>query len=565
MELKRYILPIRRWWWLITAATLVAALSSFLATLRQPPVYQAITTLIVGRAIMDPNPSQTEFYLSQQLATNYADIANRDPVKNATKEALGLTWLPNYLAQAPPNGQFVEIIVTDTVPERAQAVANELANQLILLGPTSGQAEEKDRLEFVNRQLDTLEAQIDTTESEISKLQEELGDMVSARQISDTQNQIAGLQAKLASLQSNYASLLSNTESGALNILSVIEPAALPTTPIGPNKALTILLASAFGFLLSTGAAILLEYLDDTIKTSEDVDRVVQAPIIGYIADFNDEDGQRLLVAENPRHPIVEAYRSLRTNLEFAGVDEPLKSIFIASAESEDGKSSIAANLAVVMAQGEKSVIVMDADLRKPNLHTFFGVSNEYGLSDIFRGRLSVEEAMKEWRGQPISILTAGTPPPNPTELLGSRKMVEIMGRLESMADVVIIDGPPFVVADAAVLAARADGVLVVVRSGHTQQAAAKAMMEQIKRTGARVVGVAFNGVPRKGIGYFGGNPYYALDYYGDEAEDTTKELKPVSRGRSAIGTVQRFANGIKPNSKRAGILGDMKASRKND
>jgi polysaccharide biosynthesis transport protein len=565
MELKRYILPIRRWWWLITAATLVAAFSSFLATLRQPPVYQAITTLIVGRAIMDPNPSQTEFYLSQQLATNYADIANRDPVKNATKQALGLTWLPNYLAQAPPNGQFVEIIVTDTVPERAQAVANELANQLILLGPTSGQAEEKDRLEFVNRQLDTLEAQIDTTESEISKLQEELGDMVSARQISDTQNQIAGLQAKLASLQSNYASLLSNTESGALNILSVIEPAALPTTPIGPNKGLTILLASAFGFLLSTGAAILLEYLDDTIKTSEDVDRVVQAPIIGYIADFNEEDGQRLLAAENPRNPIVESYRSLRTNLEFAGVDEPLKSIFIASAESEDGKSSIAANLAVIMAQGEKSVIVMDADLRKPNLHTFFGVSNEYGLSDIFRGRLSVEEAMKEWKGQPISILTAGTPPPNPTELLGSRKMKEIMEKLESMADVVIIDGPPFVVADAAVLASRSDGVLVVVRSGHTEQAAAKAMMEQIKRTGARVVGVAFNRVPKKSIGYFGANPYYSFDYDGDEAAETTKELRPASRGRNAIGSVQRFANGIKSNSKRAGILGDIKASRKND
>jgi polysaccharide biosynthesis transport protein len=565
MELKRFILPLRRWWWLIAAATLVAALSSFIATLRQPPVYQAITTLIVGRAIMDPNPSQAEFYLSQQLATNYADMANRDPVRNATKEALGINWLPNYLAQAPPNGQFVEIIVTDTFPERAQAVANELANQLILLGPTSRQAEEKDRLEFVNRQLDTLEAQIDTTEAEISRLQEELGDMVSARQISDTQNQIAGLQGKLATLQSNYASLLSNTESGALNTLSVIEPAALPTRPIGPNKGLTILLAAAFGFFLSTGAALLLEYLDDTLKTSEDVERVIQAPIIGYITEMNEGDGEKLYVAENPRNPMVEAYRSLRTNLEFAGVDEPLKSIFVASAESEDGKSSVVANLAVVMAQGEKSVIVLDADLRKPTLHNFFEMSNDYGLSDIFRGRLALEDAMKEWKSQTIKVITAGTPPPNPTELLGSKKMREIMDRLETMADVVIIDGPPFVVADAAVLASRVDGVLVVVRSGHTQQASAKAMVEQIKRTGARVVGVALNRVPRKGGGYFTGNRYYTYDYYTDEDKEDTKELKPVGRGRSAINSVQRFTNGFRSNPKRSEVLREVEASRDND
>lgn len=564
MELKRFILPLRRWWWLVTAATLVAALSSFIATLRQPPVYQAITTLIVGRAIMDPNPSQAEFYLSQQLAANYADMANRDPVRNATKEALGLTWLPNYLAQAPPNGQFVEIIVTDTVPARAQAVANELANQLILLGPTSRQAEEKDRLEFVNRQLDTLETQIETTEAEISKLQEELGDMVSARQISDTQNQIAGLQAKLSTLQSNYASLLSNTERGALNTLSVIEPAALPTRPIGPNKSLTILLAAAFGFFLSTGAAFLLEYLDDTLKTSEDVERVVQAPIIGYIAEMNDDE-DKLHVAESPRNPIVEAYRTLRTNLEFAGVDEPLRSIFVASAESEDGKSSVAANLAVVMAQGEKSVIVLDADMRKPSLHTFFGMANDYGLSDIFRGRLSLEDAMKEWKAQAIRVITAGSPPPNPTELLGSRKMDEMLERLENMADVVIIDGPPFVVADAAVLAAKVDGVLVVVRSGGTQQASVKAMMEQIKRTGARVVGVALNRVPRKGGGYLVGNRYYAYGYYTEEDKEDTKELKPLGRGKSAFTSVQRFTNGFRSNPKRTEVLREVKASRDND
>src|SRR3990170_3981068 len=154
MELKRIIVPFLRWWWLITIATLLAAISSFLATLRQPSVYQASTILIVGRAIMDPNPSNNEFFLGQQLAANYAEIAKRDPVRNATKQALGLAWLPNYVARVTPNSQFIEISVTDTIPARAQAVANELARQLILRGPTSTQAEEQDRREFVNRQLD---------------------------------------------------------------------------------------------------------------------------------------------------------------------------------------------------------------------------------------------------------------------------------------------------------------------------------------------------------------------------------------------------------------------------
>jgi non-specific protein-tyrosine kinase len=537
MELRRYLLPLRRWWWLITAATLVAAISSFIATLRQPPVYQAITTLVVGRAIMDPNPSQNEFYLSQQLATNYADIANREPVRIATMEALGLTWLPSYLARTTPDSQFIEIVVTDTSPQRAQAVANELAHQLVLRGPTTGQPEEQDRTEFINQQLDTLEEQIATTEDEITRMQEELGDMVSARQIADTQNLISALQAKLTTMQGNYADLLANTESGAVNTLSVIETAALPTSPIGPNKAVTILLAAVIGFALSSGAAYLLEYMDDSVKSSEDVERITKSPIIGRILEIpGNSEGERLYVAENPRSPFVEPYRTLRTNLEFAGVDKPLRTIFVASAESEDGKSSVAANLAVVMAQGENRVILLDADMRKPNLHALFGLSNEYGLSDVFRGRISLEDAIKEWRGGQVKVITAGTPPPNPSELLGSRKMGEILAALADMGDVVVIDGPPFVVADAAVLAARVDGVLMVVRAGHTHQATLKMMVEQVARSGARVVGVALNRLPRKGAGTFG-VPYYSYyeNAYGGETEE-----RQVETGKPA-GWLQRM------------------------
>jgi capsular exopolysaccharide synthesis family protein len=558
MELKRYILPLQRWWWLILAATVIAALSSFLATMRQPPIYQAVTTLMIGRVISDPNPQSSEFYLSQQLAANYAEIANREPVRLATMQALGLSWLPQYLARATPNSQFIEIVVTDTVPERAQAVANELGHQLVLRGPTSSTAEDQGRQDFVNQQLNNLEVQINDTEDEITKLQDELGNMQSARQIADTQNQINALQNKLTTMQGNYASLLANTSSGAVNTLSIIEPAPLPVRPIGPNKGLSILLASAIGFVLSGSAAYLLEYLDDTLKTPEEVERFTGIPIIGTIVEMGHGNGNGLHVAENPRHPVVEAYRSLRTNLEFIGVDKPLRTLFVASSDTGEGKTSVASNLAVVMSQAEKKVIVMDADLRRPNVHNFFGMPNDYGLSDVFRGRLSIEEALKEWRGGDVSVITAGSPPPNPAELLGSKKMVQILARLQEIADVIIIDGPPFVVTDAAVLAAKVDGVLVVVRSGHARQPAVNGMMEQLRRSGARVVGIALNRVPRKAKGYYAAG-YYSSAYYSSSASE---ERASAPAERNAGPAENKSRNGMKFGLKRRGVLSDVDSSR---
>jgi non-specific protein-tyrosine kinase len=518
MEFKRYVLPLRRWWWLLLAATLIAALSSFLATLRQPPIYQTLTTLMIGQVIADPNPTSGEFYLGQQLAENYAEIANREPVRIATKQALGLNWLPDYRATALPNGQFIEIVVTDTSPERAQAVANELANQLIARSPTGNQSDELERKAFIQNQLDNLQLQITTTDDEIVQLREVLGEMDSARQIADTRSQLNALEAKLSDLQTIYSNLLANTQSGAINTISVIESAYLPTRPIGPYKMLIILLSAAVGLSLAIGAAYVLDYLDDTVKSPEDVDRLTNTPIIGYLTELDIENVGALYVADNPRHPSVEEIRTLRVNLEFASVDQPLKTIFVSSTEMEDGKTSVAANLAVVMSQAEKDVILLDADLRRPNVHNFFGLPNNYGLSDVFRGKLNLDEVLKEWTGGSVSVITAGDPPPNPAELLGSKKMAEVLEALEARADVVIIDGPPFIIADAPILASKVDGVLLIIRIGHSREPAIKSMMEQIDRAGAKVVGVALNRLPPKGIGYYAGTPYYS-DYYSDEQE----------------------------------------------
>lgn len=518
MELKKYIIPLRRWWWLLVAATMLAAVSSYLATLRQPPIYQTLTTLMIGQAITDPNPTGTEFNLSRQLAENYAEIANREPVRIATKEALGLTWLPDYRAIALPNGQFIEIVVTDTNQERAQAVAAELARQLILRSPTGSQSEEQDRQAFIQTQLDNLQQQIMETESEIQNLREVLGEMDSARQIADTRNQITALEAKLADLQSIYSGLLSNSQGGAVNTISVIEKAYLPEQPIGPNKILTILLSAAVGLSLGVLAAYILEYMDDTVKSPEEVAELTDAPIIGYLSENNIKDIGALYVAENPRHPSVEEIRTLRANLEFASVDQPLKTILVSSTEVEVGKTSVAANLAVAMSQAEKEVILLDGDLRRPNVHNFYGLPNNIGLSNVFRGEFSIDQVIKNWPDGTVSVIPAGNPPPNPSELLGSKKMTQILEVLERSADIVIIDGPPFIVADAPILASKVNGVLLIMQLGHTRVPAIKAMMEQIKRSGAKVVGVALNRLPARTVGYYTGNPNYST-YFSDDVE----------------------------------------------
>jgi capsular exopolysaccharide synthesis family protein len=524
MELKKYIFPLRKWWWLVVASTLIAAIFSLLSNLRQPTIYQARTTLMIGTTINNPNPSSSELYLGQQLAAAYADLANREIVRNATMNSLGMKGLPDYIARAIPNTQLIEITVNDTEPERAQRVANQLAAQLILLGPIGAQSEERGRQDFIHERLNNLEAQIQETEAEIEKLQEELANTFSAQQINEKQDQISSLESKLTTMENNYGLLLANTQKGAVNTLTIIESADLPSSPIGRMKGLTILLAAAVGFVLAACEAYLLEYLDDTLKSPDAVIRLFSAPVIGHI--FEQADGineNRLYDGDNPNHPITEPFRALRTTIDFAETGQPLKTILVTSPDIGDGKTSVAANLALSMAQRDKSVFLVDADLRKPKIHKLFNLANDKGLADVLFDRSAFNWRMGIKKVRKVDIVTAGNTPPDPAELLSSEKMDLFLSEVEDCADVVIIDGPPLFVADAMVLASKVDGVLIVIRPSHTRQSLAKAAMENIELVGAKVVGIVLNRIPLRGADYYAGKSYLSSYYssrYGDERED---------------------------------------------
>ena len=211
----------------------------------------------------------------------------------------------------------------------------------------------------------------------------------------------------------------------------------------------------------------------------------------------------------------------MRTVIDFAETGKPLKTILVTSPDIGDGKTSVAVNLALSIAQRNKKVFLLDADLRKPKIHKIFNLDNEQGLADVVFAR-----AVFDWRigikevGQ-IAVLTAGNKPSDPAQLLSSEKMELFLSEVEEVADVVIIDGPPLFVPDAMILASKADGVLMVVRPGHTRESLAKATMEHIKLVGARVVGVVLNRIPLRGADYYAGKSYLYTygSNYGDERE----------------------------------------------
>jgi capsular exopolysaccharide synthesis family protein len=206
-------------------------------------------------------------------------------------------------------------------------------------------------------------------------------------------------------------------------------------------------------------------------------------------------------------------------------VDHPIRKLVITSVEASDGKSTVAINLAIILAQAEKRVILVDADLRAPSIHLYLDIPENRGLSDIFLNRLSPIEGLITWeKDSNLRILPSGLIPPNSAELLGSRKMDQIIDDLSSNADILIIDGPPAFVVDSLVLSAKADGVLLVVNSGETHRAASKTIVEQLKRLGANLVGVVLNRVPRS-TAYYGG--YYSSAYYSeDESKKNAKLIK---------------------------------------
>ena len=498
MQLQNYWAIVRRWWWLMVACAVAAAGLSYAGTLGIPRMYQATTTVIVGQALQQANPTYGDLYISQQLAQTYAQMAQRQPILNGAAQALGLDYAPtpdSVTTRLVPDTQLLEISVRDTVPERARALADEIANQLILQSPT--EREESERQAFVRQRLAGLEASIQQTEENIAEEQARLEAANSARAIQQHQANIAALQQRLSSDEATYASLIASVQGGT-NYISVVEPAALPYRPISPNVTTTILIAATIGLGLAVGVVLVIEFLDDTVKSVDETARITELPVLGAIARIGGESyAEKLVVRQQPFSPVAEAYRALRTNIRFSFIDQPMRTLMVASPAPSDGKSVTLANLAVAMAQAGVRVIIVDTDLRRPVLHKFFDVSNAEGLSSILMApELEVASHLQDTGVNNLRLLPRGRPLPNPADVLGSKRMRQVIEALLDEADLLLFDSSPVLaVPDAAVLAAqmKEGGVLLVTNAGGTRQGMAKRAIQELQRANARLLGVIVN------------------------------------------------------------------------
>lgn len=539
MSLEAYIRPLLRWWRLIVIVTVLAVGASVVSSMFQASNYISRTTLVVGTTFSDPNPDSSKLFIAQQLAQIYADMVLREPIQNATMDALGINWLPQYQSRVVPGTQIVEISVTDTNPQRAQIIATELANQLILESPTIGGTETGARQEFIKEQLSSLQSQIQESEKKVEDLQKSLIGLTSASQIAKIQKDISDENTKLATLRTNYANFLANSQQGAVNFLSVLEPANLPTHPVGTNRYIVMILAGIVGLSLGTGAAYLLEFLDRTVKTASDIERIFGVSVIGYIAEISEDGSRGTYVAKNPNSLLAESFRMLQSNIEYLITSNQIKTLLITSPSQGNGKTTIASNLALSISQVEPDIVLVDADLRRSAVHKSLRMSQGPGLADIISNNADTQSVIRQWKSKEnLKVITAGKRPPNVTEVVGSKLISAILTDLKENHELVIIDAPPLIIADAYNLASKVDGVLIVMEPGQTSNEQARTIKEQLDRANANILGFVFNKVSEENAHSYGDIQYrslYSSKYYGNYAANAIEEPNTVSRSKKLV------------------------------
>lgn len=532
-ELRRYVDVLWRWAWLLALVTLAAGISAYFISRRLTPVYQATTRVLVNEA---PNSRSTDYasiLTSERLARTYAELLVARPVLEELVEEMNLLTtyasLRSRITVTPVRDtQLVDVSVEDTDPLRAADTANRLVDIFI------DQNRER-QSERYQTSMDSLQSQIDAIDLEISGAAAKLDDLGDGP---ENETERARLEATLTQYNQIKASLLQSleqvrlAESSSLHNLVIAEDAIAPRSPIRPRSLMNAVIASVIALALAIGGIFLYETLDDSLSPDM-VTRQFGLPVLGVIARHATDDTM-LVVKTQPRSPVSEAFRSLRTNIQFASVDKPVRTLLVTSPSPEDGKSTVAANLSISLAQSGLRVVLVETDLRKPKVHRKMNLPNRIGLSTVFvQPQATVISVIQKTDVGNLVALTSGDLPPNPAELLGSDKMREILSKLNTHLDMVVLDTPPVLaVTDAAVLATRVDGVLIVVKPGKTKQAAFRQAIETLNRVGANILGVVLNDVEVKGsryrYSYYRSYYHTYQKYYGHEKE-TTQPREAVS------------------------------------
>lgn len=360
--------------------------------------------------------------------------------------------------------------------------------------------------------------------------------------VSDTSAvQAAAIAEAVASSLIKAVDTLEKPENGGLSPvgLSIIKPAIAPPYPSAPNTRLNLILGLLLGFLAGLALVMIRGILDNKVRGQDDLRLVTDAPILGAISYDQNVVKTPLLTQSDFQTPRAESFRQLRTNLQFANVSARAKTVVVTSSLAGEGKTTTATNLAITLAQSGQNVCLIDADLRRPMVNEYLGLERNAGLTTLLIGEADVNDLLQPWGDDNLFVLASGQIPPNPSELLGSEEMKDLVARLEVVFDSIVIDAPPLLpVTDAAVLSQHVDGVVLVVGSQKLTRHDLTKSLDALQLVGSNLLGVVLNRLPAKGP------DSYSYSYYGP-----TKRQLPVARRGTPLVNGSQSSRRVSPHS----------------
>jgi capsular exopolysaccharide synthesis family protein len=450
MTLQDVLKVLRTRWVMVVAMTVIGVLGAVVMILMTTPIYQATTRLFVSTSA---GVSATDLYqgnrLSQDRVLSYTDLIMGQTLAQRTIDKLGLNMDPNTLREnVKATARPETVLLNVNVRDESPLRARDIANAM--------------SDEFV-----TMVSELETPPG---------GATPNARVV-------------------------------------VEQRAALPDRPVVPRKTRTLAFGAALGLLLGITAALLRDTLDNTVKSPDTAGRSAGVGVVGSIPLDKIRRTEPAIVFSNDHSAIAESFRKLRTNLQFLSVDNPPRVIVITSSLPGEGKSTTAINIALALAEAGNNVLLVDGDLRRPTMHKYLDVVGSVGFSTVLSGAITLSEALQKTRFDGLTVLSAGATPPNPSELLGSRAAKTLMDKLRAEFDYVVVDSSPLLaVTDAAILAASADGVLMIVRFGTTKRDQLTHAVQNLADVGREPLGVVIAMTPKRGESSYS----YNYSYYGD-------------------------------------------------
>lgn len=469
MNLQDFIRLLRGRWISIAVMTLVGLLGAVALSLLTTPLYQTSTRLFVSTA---SGSSLSDIYqgnrLSQERVVSYAQLLMGETLAQRTIDKLGLDLGAKDLqANVQASVKPDTVLIDVRVLDESPVRARDIANTL------------SDEFVVLVRELET------------------------------------------------------PPEAGASPDSRVVveQRASIPNSPVIPKVTQNIAIGLGLGLLLGVGLAVLRDALDNTVKDRETLENITSVGLVGSIPLDKERRNKPAVSFDNDNSAIAEAFRKLRTNLQFLAVDNPPRVIVLTSSMPSEGKSTTAINVALALAEGEHNVVLVDGDMRRPTLAKYLDLVGPVGFSTVLSGRASLDEALQKTRFPGLTVLTSGSIPPNPSELLGSQSARKLLSELRSQFDYVIVDSTPLLaVTDAAILAAGADAVLIMARFGHTKRDQLAHAAGTLESVGAHLLGAVFTMMPMRGRSTYS----YSYTYYGVDGAHRT------SRGASAGGSASQ-------------------------